>query len=234
MENINKQHTSIKNWAADEQPREKMQHLGANALSRSELLAILINNGSKNKSAIDLARELLQLCEGSIHKLARLSVADMQVVKGLGPAKAITIKAALELAIRKEEDRLLENKVVIKSGKDAADYIRHLLQDELKEHFVVMFLNRSNRIVSIEKMSSGGIAGTVVDVRLIMKRAIETGASSLILSHNHPSGNLKPSKQDKTITLKLRSAMEFMDIAILDHLIVSDEGYYSFADEGEL
>lgn len=232
MINLNNQHTSIKNWAADDRPREKMIRQGAASLSPTELLAILINNGTRSKSAIDLAKELLQKNGNSLHRLCKMTLKDLQQVKGIGPAKAVTIKAALELVVKKEEE--LFSREVISSARQVRDFLQHRLQHENKELFVVIFLNRRNRVISYEIISHGGISGTVVDPRIVMKRALEESASFIILSHNHPSGNCRPSAQDKDLTTKLVAAAKFFDIKILDHLIVSDEGFYSFADEGEI
>ncbi len=209
-----------------------MIRFGSASLSPAELIAILINNGTRSKSALDLAKELLATNNNSLHLLANMSLKELQLVKGIGPAKAVVIKAALELAIKKEEE--IFTREIISSGKDVKDYLRKRLQHESREHFMVIYLNRRNRVICHEVISLGGISGTIVDTRVILKRAIEENASSIILSHNHPSGNCRPSGQDKILTEKIKSAASFFDIAVVDHIIVSDEGYYSFADEGEL
>ena len=232
MENFNKPHTPIKDWSEDDRPREKMIRSGSSSLSSAELIAILINNGTRSKSAMDLAKELLATNNNSLHLLSNMNLKELQKVKGIGPAKAVVIKAALELSIKKEEEIFIREK--ISSGKDVKDYLRKRLQHESREHFMVIYLNQRNRVICHEVISFGGISGTVVDTRVIIKRAIEEGASSIILSHNHPSGNCRPSGQDKILTQKIKSAALFFDITVIDHLIVSDEGYYSFADEGEL
>ena len=232
MENFNKPHTPIKSWSEDDRPREKMIRLGSASLSPAELIAILINNGTRSKSAMDLAKELLATNNNSLHLLANMNLKELQIVKGIGPAKAVVIKAALELAIKKEEE--VFTREIISSGKDVRDYLRKRLQHESREHFMVIYLNRRNRVICHEVISLGGISGTIVDTRVILKRAIETNASAIILSHNHPSGNCRPSGQDKKLTEKIKAASLFFDITVLDHIIVSDEGYYSFADEGEL
>ena len=232
MENFNKPHTPIKQWSEDDRPREKMIRSGASSLSATELIAILINNGTRSKSAIDLAKELLATNNNSLHLMSNMNLKELQQVKGIGPAKAVVIKAALELSIKKEEE--IFTREIISSGKDVKDYLRKRLQHESREHFMVIYLNQRNRVICHEVISFGGISGTVVDTRVIIKRAIEEGASSIILSHNHPSGNCRPSGQDKILTQKIKSAALFFDITVIDHLIVSDEGYYSFADEGEL
>jgi DNA repair protein RadC len=234
MENFNKSHTPIKNWADDDKPREKMGQHGADSLSKSELLAILINHGTRNRSAVDLARELLDRCEGNLHKLARFTIEDLQKTDGIGPAKAITIKAALELGIRKELDRITLEKTIIKTTAEAVDYLQQRLQDSPIEQFVVIFLNKGNRVLKTETFSTGGITGTVVDVRLIAKRALELGATCILASHNHPSGNIKPSNADKELTKKLKLALQTLDIELIDHIIVSDEGFHSFMENGDL
>lgn len=225
---------SIKNWAVDDRPREKLALKGAEILSNSELLAILINNGSTDKSAVDLAKELLSAVENNLQRLAKLSVKEMVnlKIKGLGPAKAITIAAALELGVRRN---MADNKKeVVLSSKDIAAYLRAQLQYKIHEVFAVVFLNRSNKINHFEIVSEGGITGTVADPRIILRKALQHEAVSIVLCHNHPSGNLKPSRQDQELTGKIKEAAHFFDIKVMDHIIVSEEGYYSFADEGIL
>jgi DNA repair protein RadC len=225
---------TIKNWAVDDRPREKLALKGAETLSNSELLAILINIGTPEKSAVDLAKELLDSVENNILRLAKLSVKDLVnlKIKGLGPAKAITIAAALELGVRRN---MADNKKeTVQSSKDVALYLQAQLQYKKHEVFAVVFLNRANKINHFEVISEGGITGTVADPRIILKKALEHDAVSLVLSHNHPSGNLKPSRQDQELTNKIKEASNYFDIKVLDHIIVSEEGYYSFADEGIL
>ena len=233
MENFNKPSTSIKNWAADDRPREKMLGKGAAALSNSELIAILINNGSKDKSAVDLAKEVLKLGSDNLNELGKLTLKDFQQIKGIGEAKAITIAAALELGRRRQAAATLE-KPIVKSSLDIAQYLKAVLKDFTYEVFAVLFLNRANKINHFEIISRGGITGTVADPRMILKKALENDAVSLVLSHNHPSGSLKPSRADEELTLKIKEAAKYFDIKILDHIIVSEEGYYSFADDGML
>ncbi|HSU52276.1 MAG TPA: DNA repair protein RadC [Segetibacter sp.] len=226
--------SGIKNWAVDDRPREKLALKGAEILSNSELLAILINNGTTDKSAVDLAKDLLSAVENNLQRLAKLSVKEMVnlKIKGLGPAKAITIAAALELGVRRN---MAENKKeVILSSKDIAGFLQAQLQYKSHEVFAVVFLNRSNKINHYEIISEGGITGTVADPRIILKKALEHEAVSIVLCHNHPSGNLKPSRQDQELTNKIKEAANYFDIKVLDHIIVSNEGYYSFADEGML
>ena len=225
---------SIKNWSEDDRPREKLLLEGSSALSNAELLAILINNGTRNRTAVDLAKELMQLANNNLQKLGQLSVKEIinLKIKGLGEAKAITIAAALELGVRRG---VVENKKeIITSSKDAAMYLQSFLQFKPNEIFVALFLNQGNRILHTEILSEGGITGTVVDVRLLIKKALQHNTTSIILCHNHPSGNLKPSKADKDLTSKIADAAKLLDIVVNDHIIVSNEGYFSFCDEGIL
>jgi DNA repair protein RadC len=222
---------SIKKWAKDDQPREKLRARGAQTLSDSELLAILIQNGTKQRTAVDLAKELLILGRNNLTFLGKLSIKDFMKVRGIGMAKAIMISAALELGRRRQSFIALD-KVIVKSSRDIADYIQSLLRDLQNEVFGVVFLNRANRIKHYEVISMGGITGTVADPRIIFKKALAEDAVALILFHNHPSGNLQPSRADEELTMKIVEAAKLFDIRILDHLIVSEEGYFSFADEG--
>ncbi|MBP6431991.1 MAG: DNA repair protein RadC [Ferruginibacter sp.] len=230
MDNFNNPSTSIKNWAIDDRPREKMIANGANTLSNSELIAILINNGSKEKSAVDLAKEILQLGSNNLVELGKLNLKELQKVKGIGQAKAITIAAALELGKRRQAAITLD-KPIIKTTKQLADYLQVILKDYTYEVFAVLFLNNANKINHFEILSKGGITATVVDPRIILKKALEEDATKIALCHNHPSGSLKPSMADKEVTLKIKEAAKFFDIEVLDHIIVSEDGYYSFAEE---
>ncbi|MEO8771443.1 MAG: DNA repair protein RadC [Ferruginibacter sp.] len=231
MENINLPSSSIKNWPPDDRPREKMIAKGASFLSDSELLAILINNGNKEKSAVELAKDVLKLGHNNLNELGKISLKDFQKIKGIGQAKAITISAALELGRRRHSSAIL-GKTMVRNSKEIAEYLKTILKDFSYEVFAVIFLNRANKIKHFEIISRGGITGTVADPRMILKKAIEEGATSIILSHNHPSGNLIPSKADEEITQKIKMAATYFDIKVLDHIIVSEEGYFSFADEG--
>ena len=233
MENFNKPSTSIKNWAADDRPREKLLSKGAEVLSNSELIAILINNGSKDKSAVDLAKEILRLGSDNLNELGKLTLKDFQQIKGIGEAKAITIAAALELGRRRQASATLD-KTIVQSSKDIAQYLKAILKDFNYEVFAVLFLNRANKINHFEIISRGGITGTVADPRIILKKALEQDATSIVLSHNHPSGSLKPSRADEELTQKIKEAAKYFDIKVIDHIIVSEDGYYSFADEGLL
>lgn len=224
---------SIKQWAKDDRPREKLLLKGAESLSDSELLAILIVNGTKSKTALDLAKEILVLSKNNLPELGKLSVKEFMKVKGIGEAKAITIVAALELGRRRQAMNYRE-KAIITSSNDVANYLQSLLKDYRHEVFAVLFLNRANKINHFQIISEGGITGTVADPRIILKKALEEDAVGIILCHNHPSGSLKPSGADQELTKKIKEAARFFDIKVLDHLIVSDAGYYSFSDEGIL
>ena len=229
---MNKQ--TIKDWAVDDRPREKLINKGAESLSNSELIAILILNGAVNKSAVDLAKELLGKVDNSLQKLGKLTVKDLVnlKIKGLGPAKAVSIVAAMELGVRRNKADY--KKDIILTSRDLGNYLKAQFQFKRHEVFAVIFLNRANKINHFEIISEGGITGTVADPRIILKRALEHDAISMVLCHNHPSGSLKPSRQDEELTERIKIAAKFFDIRIMDHLIVSDEGFYSFADEGIL
>jgi DNA repair protein RadC len=230
---MQEQNYSIKQWAKDDRPREKLLLKGAESLSDSELLAILIGNGTRSKTAIDLAKEILILGKNNLPELGKLTVKELMKVKGIGEAKAITVVAALEIGRRRQAMNYRE-KAVMTSSNDVANYLQSLLKDYRHEVFAVLFLNRANKINHFEIVSEGGITGTVADPRIILKKALEENAVSLILCHNHPSGSLKPSNADLELTKKIKEAAKFFDIKVIDHLIVSDAGYYSFSDEGIL
>lgn len=229
----NNNYISLKNRKEDEQPREKLMLKGANALSDAELLAILISSGTKERSAIDLARDILLQANNSLHQLGRLSLKELQQTKGIGIARAITIAAALELGRRRQVNEGLQQKQ-ISGSSDAASICIPLMQDLAHEVFYVLYLSRSNKLIKTAQISSGGISGTVADPRMILKEAILLQASQIILAHNHPSGNLKPSDADKQLTQKIKSGAAMMDIQLIDHLIIADTRFYSFADEGLL
>lgn len=230
---MQEQNYSIKQWAKDDRPREKLLLKGAESLSDSELLAILIVNGTRSKTAIDLAKEIMVLGKNNLPELGKLSVKELMKVKGIGEAKAIAIVAALEIGRRRQAMNYRE-KAIMTSSNDVANYLQSLLKDYRHEVFAVLFLNRANKINHFQIVSEGGITGTVADPRIILKKALEEDAVSIILCHNHPSGSLKPSGADQELTKKIKEAAKFFDIKVLDHLIVSDAGYYSFADEGIL
>ena len=224
---------SIKQWAKDDRPREKLLLKGVEALSHSELLAILIVKGTPKKNAIELAKDVLKLGKDNLNELGKLTIKDLMKVKGIGQAKAITIAAALELGRRRQGSDSLE-KAVIGSSRDIARYLQTRLKDHRREVFAVLYLNRANKINGFEVLSEGGITDTIADPRIILKKALEEDAVSIILCHNHPSGSLRPSRADKQLTAKIKEAASYLDIQVIDHIIVSEEGYYSFADEGIL
>ena len=231
MESTNKSSTSIKNWAIDDRPREKLLAKGKESLSDSELLAILISTGSKNKSAVELAKEVLSLGKNNLNELGKISLTELMTIKGIGEAKAITLAAALELGRRRQATSFL-NKTFVKSSNELAEFLKAKLKDYAYEIFAVVYLNKSNKINHFEIISKGGMTSTVVDPRILFRKAFDVEATSIVLCHNHPSGSLKPSRQDEELTQKLKEAGKYLDIQVIDHLIVSDEGYFSFADEG--
>ncbi len=223
----------ITDWAVEDRPREKLYQKGTSALSDAELLGILIGSGTRDRSAVDLGRELLSLADNNLNALGKLSIPDITKIRGIGNARAITIAAALELGRRRklaESPELFQ----IKCSKDVHDVLSPLLSDLPHEEFWVLFLNRSNRVIGRMRLSQGGISGTVTDVRMVMKKAIEYLASGIIICHNHPSGNLNPSESDARITTKIKEAGNMIDIQLLDHIIIADNDYYSFADNGLL
>lgn len=222
---------SIKQWAVEDRPREKLLQKGISSLSDAEIIAILIGSGTREMSAVELAKNILHNAKNRIDELARLGVSDLTKIKGIGEAKAINIIAALELGRRRKlAEAFVKPKIT--SSKDVADIFIPILADLLHEEFWILLLNRSNTVIDRIKISQGGVSGTVIDSKLILKPAIDKLASSIILCHNHPSGNLKPSSEDEKITEKTKNAAELMDIKILDHIIVSSTGYFSFLDEG--
>jgi len=223
----------ITDWAPSDRPREKLVEKGAAALSDAELLAILIGSGTRQKSAVDLGRELLSLAGNNLNSLGRLDIADLRTLRGIGEARAVTIAAALELGRRRKLAESPENGQ-IKSSADVFNIFQPLLSDLSHEEFWILFLNRSNKPLNRMKVSQGGISGTVTDVRIIMKKAVEHLASGLIVCHNHPSGNNNPSESDIQITRKIREAGTMLDVQLLDHIIIAGTAYYSFADNGLL
>ena len=222
---------TIKQWAKDDRPREKLIELGADKLSNSELLAILIHNGTPKRSALDLARDILKLGNDNLNELGKLTLKELTKVKGIGEAKAVTIAAALELGRRRQAGDMLQ-KNIARNSKDIAVYLQERFKDYKHEVFAVIFMNQASKILGMEIVSEGGITGTIADPRIILRKALEKDSVKLVLCHNHPSGSLKPSHADELLTEKLRQAARVMDITVMDHIIVSDEGYFSFADEG--
>jgi len=228
------QHLTIKEWALEDRPREKLLAKGLASLSDAELIAILIGSGSARESAVELARKILLDCNNNLHELGKKNIEELRTsYHGIGEAKAIAIVSALELGRRRKTQEVQE-RTKITGSRDVFELFQPVLGDLAHEEFWILLLNRANRIISRYKVSQGGVSGTVIDVRLIMKNGIEKLASSIILCHNHPSGNLQPSEADEQITQKLKAAGKLMDMPILDHIIVTDKSYFSFADEGIL
>lgn len=221
---------SIKSWAEDDRPREKLVLKGKTALSDAELIAIIIGSGNKNESAVDLSKRILNSVENNLNKLGKLSVLDLQKFNGIGEAKAISIITALELGRRRRlEEALVVPKIT--SSKAVFEIMQPLIGELQHEEFWIIYLNNSNKVLFKEQSSKGGLTGTLVDVRLVYKKAVDLYAAAIILCHNHPSGKLQPSVADKSITSKLKQAGETLDIKVLDHLIITENAYFSFADE---
>ncbi|PJE40780.1 MAG: hypothetical protein CUR32_10330 [Flavobacterium sp.] len=225
------QNFSIKHWSEDDKPREKLMLKGKSVLSDAELIAILIGSGSRNESAVSLSKRILQSVNNNLNALGKLSLKQFMEFKGIGEAKAVTIAAALELGKRRRE-QALPDFFKITSSKAVFEIMQPLIGDLLHEEFWVLYLNNANKVIYKAQLSKGGITGTIVDVRLIFKLALEHNATSIILSHNHPSGKLVASDADKEITKKLKFAGEQLDIKVLDHIIITEKGYLSFQDEG--
>lgn len=224
---------SIKTWAVNDRPREKFIQKGSEALSDSELLAILIRSGTPDRSALVVAQEILTLANDNLSLLAKLQFKDLLSVKGIGPTKAITLMTALELGKRRRLSEAVD-RFTISSSKDAFDLMKPILEDLSVEQFWAVYLNNANKVLSQQKISEGGMTATIVDIRLILKRALELNATALVLCHNHPSGALNPSEADVSLTEKVKKAAKLMDIQLLDHIIVTDQSYFSFADQGRI
>jgi DNA repair protein RadC len=224
---------SIKNWSQDDQPREKLLYKGKAALSDAELVAILIGSGNREESAVALCKRILASVDNNLSALGKLTINQLMAFKGIGEAKAITIVAALELGRRRRGEDALEKKKITSSAT-VFELMQPIIGELEHEEFWIIYLNNSNSIIHKNQLSKGGITGTLVDVRLVLKNALEVGATGLILAHNHPSGTLKPSEADKQITQKLKTAAQSLDIKVLDHLIVTENAYFSFADEALL
>jgi DNA repair protein RadC len=224
---------SIKNWSQDDQPREKLRDKGKAALSDAELVAILIGSGSKNESAVELCKRIFASVDNNLNELGKLSLKQLMEFKGIGEAKAITIAAAMELGRRRRGEEALEKKK-ISSSISVFELMQPIIGELPHEEFWIIYLNNSNKVIQKQQLSKGGITGTLVDVRLVLKMALELGATGIILAHNHPSGTLKPSEADKQITQKLKKAGDSLDIKTLDHLIITEKAYFSFVDENLL
>ncbi len=220
---------SIKSWADDDKPREKLLHKGRSVLSDAELLAILIGSGSRDESAVSLAKRILKSANNNLSVLGKISIRQLMQFKGIGEAKAVAIAAALEVGRRRREEQ--EIKVTkISCSEDVYAVLQPILGELEHEEFWILYLNNANTILHKSQLSKGGITGTLVDSRLVLKKALELGAVSLVLAHNHPSGILKPSEADKKITVKLQTAAQALDIKVLDHLIITEKAFFSFAD----
>ncbi len=223
----------IKNWALEDRPREKLLNHGTQSLSDAELLAILLGSGTRNSTAVDLARQILDSSGNNLHQLGKAGISELKQIKGIGSAKALMLMAVFELGRRRSQTDTTE-KTKITSSKDVFNLFHPILGDLPHEEFWILILNRSNQVIDKVRISQGGISGTVIDTRLILRNAIEKLASGLVLCHNHPSGNTQPSEPDKKITEKIQSAANFMEINLLDHIIIADKHFFSFADEGIL
>jgi len=221
---------SIKFWNEDDRPREKLWLKGRSALSDAELLALIIGSGTRDETAVALCRRILAAVDHNLNELAKLSAVDLCKFKGIGKAKAVAIVAAMELGRRKRSQLALKRKQIT-SSRDAFELLQPLIGDLAHEEFWVVYLNNSNRVLQTICLSKGGITGTLVDIRLLFKQCIQIGAVSVILSHNHPSGTLRPSESDKMLTRKIKKAGANLDINLLDHLIITEKTYFSFADE---
>ncbi len=220
----------ITNWSDDDKPREKLMLKGKIALSDAELIAILIGSGSRSESAVELSKRILASVDNNLNALGKLSIQQLMNFKGIGEAKAISILAAMELGRRRRAEEAVELKKIT-SSKATFELMQPIIGELPHEEFWVLYLNNSNKVLSKSQQGKGGITGTLVDVRLVFKTAFELGATSLILCHNHPSGNLKPSEADKKLTQKLKIAGKNLEIQVLDHIIITENGYFSFADE---
>ena len=222
---------NILEWAEEDRPREKLLLKGRTHLTDAELIAILIGSGNRSLTAVELAKQVLQNCQNDLHQLAKYSVNDLMRFKGIGSAKAIAIISALELG-RRRSLSANEQRKQIRSSQDVFEFIKPKLLDQPVEQFWILSLNRNNKVINSRLISHGGVSGTVADPKVIFKLALEDLASGIILIHNHPSGNLKPSQADKKLTDKMVAAGKLLEIPVLDHLIFTDEHYFSFADEG--
>jgi len=231
MPELNNYHLKIMSWAEEDRPREKLVNKGKAVLTDAELLGILLGSGTKNLTAVDLAKQILASVNNDLNKLAKLNVNELQKFNGVGLAKAITIVSALELGRRRNESESSKSEKIT-SAKDVYQVMRPLLLDLDTEEFWIILLNRSNHIIKKDRISSGGVSGTVVDPKVIFKSAIQNLASSFILIHNHPSGNIQPSQDDIEITRKLSQSGKTLELPVLDHLIFTNDKYFSFADEG--
>ncbi len=223
----------IKNWSKDDRPREKLLLKGTAALSDSELIAILIGSGNTRESAVELSQRILHSAHGNLIELSKMTVSELQKFKGIGAAKAVSIVAALEIGKRRRRSEVPDKTQITKSSH-AFEILQEQLADSNYEQFVIILLNRANQVIRTLSISDGGISGTIVDPKKVFKMALEANASSIILGHNHPSGQVIPSDADIALTRKLKDAGALLELPVLDHLIIGDEKYYSFADEGRI
>lgn len=224
---------TIKQWSVEDRPREKMLKSGIETLSDAEIIAILIGSGTRNITALELAKKILSISGNNLSELGKLNITDLTRVKGMGESKAISILAAIELGRRRKFTEP-QKKTQITSSQDVFKIFEPKLADLSHEEFWVLLLNRSNRVIDTICISKGGLSGTVIDTKIILNKALSKLASAIIICHNHPSGNIQPSEADRIITRKIGSAAKTMDINLLDHIIISGNGFYSFADEGEI
>ncbi len=225
---------SIKEWAEADRPREKLMQKGRQSLSDAELLAILIGSGTRHESALEIARRILTKVDNNLHALGLMPLNELRSFRGIGNARAIVIQAALELGLRRTRDETRPPQDKIRGAADVAAQFRPLLCDLMHEEFWVLLLNRANTIIGKEQISKGGLTGTVADPRLIFRSAIDRRAAAIVVCHNHPSGNLSPSEQDIRLTKNLVEAGKVLEIPVLDHIIITQHGFYSFADEGRI
>ena len=233
VENMSEKHLSIRDWAEDDRPREKLLNKGTSALSDAELLAILIGSGSKNESAVELCRRILKGSHDNLNELARLSISELCAFKGIGEAKAITICAALELGKRRKTNEVVDRKKITRSN-DLFELFEPILLDLKHEEFWVAMLNGANKVLDVKRLTQGGTRQTVVDVQMLLKMVLEKSAQAIVVAHNHPSGQDHPSKEDDAITQRIKKGCEAIDIRFLDHIIIAGGKYYSFADDGKV
>ena len=224
---------NINQWAEEDRPREKLMRLGASALTNAELMAILIGSGSPKESAVDLMKRILNDCDNNLNKLGRMSIRELQVYNGMGPAKAVSILAACELGKRRQMEKVQERKD-LGSPQAIYDYMRPIMQDLDTEEAWIILMNQNYRLIKEERLSHGGITETLVDVRVIVKEALLNNATIVALCHNHPSDNARPSKEDDRLTERVKKACELMRIYLLDHVIVTESNYYSYREKGRM
>lgn len=227
------QSTAIKDWSVEDRPREKLLNSGIHSLSNAELIALIIGSGTKDLNAVDVARNILASVRNNLHDMGRLNIHELTKIRGIGTARAITLLAAMELGGRRTNSHT-EERIVIKNSQTAYKLLYPVIGELDHEEFWIILLNRAHKVIATEKISQGGLTGTVIDTRMILKYAIDVRATSIIISHNHPSENKQASEADINITRKIKNAAEIMDITLLDHIVVAGKNYLSFADEGIL